>query len=88
MTREEALDIFKCLAWHDLRPSEEEIEMAFKVLSDKPSGKWIEHSHERGLDWEFSAYECSNCHEWFDDDSNYCPNCGAKMVEEQGEAEW
>ena len=51
--------------------------------SDKPSGKWIEHPHERGLDWEFSAYECSNCHEWSDDDSNYCPNCGAKMVEEQ-----
>ena len=34
MTHKEALDIFKCLAWHDLRPSEEEIEMAFKVLSN------------------------------------------------------
>lgn len=36
MTHEEALDIFKCLAWHDLRPSEEEIEMAFKGLGKFP----------------------------------------------------
>ena len=34
MTHKEALDIFKCLAWHDLRPDEEDIQEAFKVLSD------------------------------------------------------
>ena len=40
---------------------------------------WIEHPHESGENWEYSMYECSDCHEWSDNDSNYCPNCGAKM---------
>jgi RNA polymerase subunit RPABC4/transcription elongation factor Spt4 len=40
---------------------------------------WIEHEHEAGENWEYSRYECSECHEWSDDDSNFCPNCGAKM---------
>ena len=34
MTREEAIDIVKCLAWHDLRPSEEDIEQAIEALSE------------------------------------------------------
>jgi len=40
---------------------------------------WIEHEHEAGENWEYSRYECSECHEWSDDDSNFCPNCGMKM---------
>lgn len=32
MTREKAMDIFKCLAWHDARPDVEDIEQAIKVL--------------------------------------------------------
>ena len=31
MTKEEAIDIIKCLAWHR-RPPEEEVEMAIKAL--------------------------------------------------------
>lgn len=53
---------------------------------DKPSGKWIYDGHH---------LRCSNCNDYHaikDSDwnliaSNYCPKCGAKMVEEQGEAE-
>ena len=44
-------------------------------------GRWIEHPHEAGENWEFSRYECSECHVWADDDSDYCPNCGVKMKE-------
>jgi len=83
MTIDEALDIFKCLAWHDLRPSEEEIEMAFKTLNDKPTGKW------EIVDKHF--YQCSNCKA----DSGfvvpqkiyyqYCPWCGASMKSEDKE---
>ena len=40
---------------------------------------WIEHPHESGENWEYSMYECSDCHEWSDNDSNYCPNCGSNM---------
>lgn len=46
------------------------------------TAKWIEHPHETGPNWEFSRYECSECHVWADDDSDYCPNCGAKMYVE------
>jgi F0F1-type ATP synthase assembly protein I len=35
MTRKEAIEVIKCLAWHT-RPSEEEIEQAIKVLKKKP----------------------------------------------------
>lgn len=37
MTREEAIDIVKCLAWHDLRPSEEDIKQAIKTLEQEPT---------------------------------------------------
>lgn len=47
------------------------------------TGHWIEHPHEAGENWEFSRYECSECHIWVDDDSDYCPNCGAKMAESE-----
>ena len=51
-------------------------------IKEVPSGKWIEHNG-RGLDWEFTKYECGLCHEWTEYATNYCPSCGAKMVEEQ-----
>ena len=54
--------------------------------SDKPSGKWTYDGHH---------LRCSNCNDYHaikDSDwnliaSNYCPNCGSLMVEEQGETE-
>ena len=36
MTKEQAIDIIKCLAWHT-RPNEEEIEQAIKALEQQPS---------------------------------------------------
>lgn len=44
-------------------------------------GHWIEHPHECGINWEYPMYECSECHEWAEDDSDFCPNCGANMRE-------
>jgi len=35
MTREEAIDIIKCLAWHT-RPNEEDVEQAIKALEQEP----------------------------------------------------
>lgn len=61
---------------------------------DKPSGKWIEKEHFVGCS---GSAECSVCHERTSVNPHdngfsleyifpkYCPNCGAKMVEEQGE---
>ena len=47
------------------------------------TGHWIEHPHEAGPNWKYSMYECSECHGWLEDDSDYCPDCGAEMVEPQ-----
>ena len=59
--------------------------------SEKPCGKWIDVYKGSLID----EYRCSNCNSnpptkkvgitWGWDFTNYCPNCGAKMVEEQGE---
>ena len=43
-------------------------------------GKWIAHSN--GGIW-IKYYECSECGKAHDTHSDYCPNCGAKMVEPQ-----
>ena len=51
-------------------------------VNPKTTGHWIEHPHEAGPCWEYSRYECSECHEWAEDDSNYCPDCGASMESE------
>lgn len=47
-------------------------------LTNRPQGKWI-HDYHFGL--ELPEHMCSVCGEWeySDSESNYCPNCGAKM---------
>lgn len=47
---------------------------------ESKTGHWIEHPHEAGANWEYPKYECSECHVWKDDDSVFCPDCGAKML--------
>ena len=57
-------------------------------LDDK-TGRWIE---EDMFDGDV-AYRCSKCNELFcllegtpwDNEYNFCPNCGARMVEPQAE---
>ena len=52
------------------------------VQLERPKGHWIEHPHECGMNWDFSKYECSECHGWTEDDSDFCPNCGCQMNKE------
>ena len=63
-----------------------QVETLEGLPSVKPTGtkgKWIEHEHEAGLNWEFSKYECNVCHAWSEDDSDYCPYCGTDMRGEE-----
>ena len=53
------------------------------VTPQTRKGHWKEHPHEAGPNWKYSMYECSECHGWLEDDSDYCPDCGARMVEPQ-----
>ena len=47
-------------------------------------GHWIEHEwadiEEEHL---ISNYECTLCHTWVKNKTNYCPDCGAKMEGEK-----
>lgn len=52
--------------------------------SEEPKqGHWIEHKWAEEVDGMLiSNYECSECHYWGRHDSNFCPNCGVRMVNE------
>jgi hypothetical protein len=41
MTREDAIDIIKCLAWHT-RPDEEDVEQAIKALEQESCEDWYD----------------------------------------------
>ena len=50
----------------------------------KRTGHWIVHEHAeefygRGVD----NYECDNCGDWYLNKTNFCPNCGCRMIEPQ-----
>ena len=52
--------------------------------SDKPSGKWEQiNKNEVNVIPQWKCSECGAEFECFDMDFEYCPNCGAKMVEPQ-----
>ena len=66
----------------------EALDMAIKALEQQPkTGHWIEKDDFDGD----THYDCSECGESFclidgtptDNLYNYCPNCGAKMIEPQ-----
>lgn len=43
-------------------------------------GYWIEHKRaEESEGLLISNFECSLCHDWERNESDYCPNCCAKM---------
>jgi NADH pyrophosphatase NudC (nudix superfamily) len=56
----------------------EKIEKLPPVIYKPKEGRWIMHT---GYDaYEFGIeYSCSECNDWNDKKSRYCPNCGAKM---------
>lgn len=52
------------------------------------NGQWIEHEWAEEYDERLiSNYECSECKRWNREMTDYCPNCGAKMIEEKGETD-
>ena len=58
------------------------------IIRNLPSVKPLEQQPKIGH-WIYERcdmYSCSVCHHWhtdLDEKMNYCPNCGAKMVEPQ-----
>lgn len=53
--------------------------------SEHRTEQWIVHENADIIDGYYvPKYECSCCHTWQDDDSNFCPNCGIDMREREG----
>lgn len=42
----------------------------------RPQGEWI-YTDNR---WGLGAWECDKCHKYTNKNTDFCPNCGAKMV--------
>ena len=58
--------------WH--RGMSVAISALYRVPSaDRPQGEWI-----KDAEW-WCVYKCSVCGETFDELTDYCPNCGARM---------
>lgn len=52
-----------------------------KIKLKQKEAEWIEHpwAEESPYGYLISNYECTHCHAWKRDMSNYCPECGYKM---------
>ena len=95
ISRTQAIDTIKEIyEWHDSVTKERIIEHFKQLPSAQPerkTGHWIEHENADIVDGHYvPKYECSCCHTWKHDDSDYCPDCGMKMcgtVMEGGEQE-
>ena len=44
-------------------------------------GRWIYREFDDEYGWR-QEYECSECGKYSYFDTDYCPNCGARMIEE------
>lgn len=84
MTREEAIE--RLTDFEELcgcvEEDNEAVQMAIKALEKEPkTGHWIIVKELHG-EWEgVKKYACDKCGEKVGVfKSNYCPNCGAKMV--------
>ena len=76
---------------------EEAIDMAIKALEQEPkTGHWKEYTHSayHGTNedgepiWKpVNVYHCSECNRRTVIKDNFCPNCGARMVEPQERSE-
>ena len=77
MTREEAIKdlIFVRTHLDDDSHIAKSYDMAIKALKQEPkTGHWIECD-------VLKEVKCSNCRMCFRNRTDYCPNCGCRMVE-------
>lgn len=62
----------------------EAMNMAIEALTDRPTGKWINRG-SAVYPW-FTNSKCDQCGHYGSKMWAFCPNCGARMLREDGEA--
>lgn len=85
-----------CMGYWDCDECVEALYMGIEAIKEQPErGKWIDRASELDADFGRHDYVCSKCfkranyyvggsEDWWDtEEPNYCPNCGARMEEEQ-----
>ena len=70
-----------CVNWHYNKIEMPKIKtLKRKIKLKQKEAEWIEHPWaEESYGYLISNYECTHCHMWKRDMSNYCPECGYKM---------
>lgn len=89
MSRYIDADKLKKEGWHLVRERRDKrnlytegMDLDCVPTAEEQHGKWIEHEWAEEVEGLFiSNYECSECHMWERNESDYCPNCGTKMDE-------
>lgn len=82
ISRQAALDAISTFGNREYRRKQGTLQDAYKLISALPSanksGKWIHDTHY-GLN--LPEHKCSECGTWeySDEESNFCPHCGADM---------
>ena len=67
----------------DTRLDVEAFKMAIKALeNERPKGHWLDRNGERTGD-QYDVV-CSECTNWSEYASDFCMNCGARMIEDDG----
>lgn len=51
-----------------------------KLSKERKTGKWIYNSEPYPLGNPYGHYDCDQCGESVPARTNFCPNCGAKMI--------
>lgn len=54
--------------------------------ADRPTGEW-QDEHGKPMRWTSFAGYCSNCGKWSEYLTDYCGNCGAKMGDDNHDAD-
>lgn len=76
-------DIRDCISVEGYCAILERLKKLPSVRPQEQTGHWIEGSDTDIMGEKVYWYTCSNCNEDRGQKTNYCPNCGAKMVEPQ-----
>lgn len=81
--------IARCGSWYTEEGTEEGfirilkniVDMMPTIEPERKKGRWIDETFKPwGL--VHHPYKCDQCGEHSETNSNYCPNCGARMVQE------